>query len=166
MVMACAGDVPTLETLAAVDLIRRLLPDLRVRVVNVVDLMTLTPREEHPHVMIRKGSPSFSIRRALSSAVARDEDVRNPLAPSRIVSDAWNPACASRADSTPVEAALPLWRCLAMVASPLSDSQRPDACVPASPRAIVIARTSRRSSFPAAAAAPKVLQVPVVCQNW
>jgi xylulose-5-phosphate/fructose-6-phosphate phosphoketolase len=49
VVMACAGDVPTLETLAAVDLIRRLLPDLRVRVVNVVDLMTLTPREEHPH---------------------------------------------------------------------------------------------------------------------
>ena len=49
VVMACAGDVPTLETLAAVDLIRKLLPDLRVRVVNVVDLMTLTPREEHPH---------------------------------------------------------------------------------------------------------------------
>ncbi len=49
VVMACAGDVPTLETLAAVDLIRRLLPDLRVRVVNVVDLMTLQPREEHPH---------------------------------------------------------------------------------------------------------------------
>ncbi len=48
VVMACAGDVPTLETLAAVDLIRRLLPDLRVRVVNVVDLMTLQPREEHP----------------------------------------------------------------------------------------------------------------------
>ena len=49
VVMACAGDVPTLETLAAVDLIRRLLPDIRVRVVNVVDLMTLQPREEHPH---------------------------------------------------------------------------------------------------------------------
>ena len=49
VVMACAGDVPTLETLAAVDLIRKLLPDLRVRVVNVVDLMTLQPREEHPH---------------------------------------------------------------------------------------------------------------------
>jgi xylulose-5-phosphate/fructose-6-phosphate phosphoketolase len=49
IVMACAGDVPTLETLAAVDLIRKLLPDVRVRVVNVVDLMTLQPREEHPH---------------------------------------------------------------------------------------------------------------------
>jgi xylulose-5-phosphate/fructose-6-phosphate phosphoketolase len=47
--MACAGDVPTLETLAAVDLIRRHLPELKVRVVNVVDLMTLQPREEHPH---------------------------------------------------------------------------------------------------------------------
>jgi len=49
VVMACAGDVPTLETLAAVDLIRKLLPGIRVRVVNVVDLMTLQPREEHPH---------------------------------------------------------------------------------------------------------------------
>ena len=49
VVMACAGDVPTLETLAAVDLLRQYLPDLRVRVINVVDLMTLQPREEHPH---------------------------------------------------------------------------------------------------------------------
>ncbi len=49
VVMACAGDVPTLEVLAAVDLLRRHLPDLKVRVVNVVDLMTLQPREEHPH---------------------------------------------------------------------------------------------------------------------
>ena len=49
VVMACAGDVPTLETLAAADLLRELLPDLRVRVVNVVDLMTLQPPEEHPH---------------------------------------------------------------------------------------------------------------------
>jgi xylulose-5-phosphate/fructose-6-phosphate phosphoketolase len=47
--MACAGDVPTLETLAAVDVLRNLVPDLRVRVVNVVDLMTLQPRSEHPH---------------------------------------------------------------------------------------------------------------------
>ncbi len=46
--MACAGDVPTLETLAAVDLLRRLLPALRVRVVNVVDLMTLEPHADHP----------------------------------------------------------------------------------------------------------------------
>ena len=49
VVMACSGDVPTLETLAAVDLIRRHLPDLKVRVVNVVDLMRLQPEGEHPH---------------------------------------------------------------------------------------------------------------------
>jgi xylulose-5-phosphate/fructose-6-phosphate phosphoketolase len=49
VVMACAGDVPTLETLAAVDLLRTHLPDLRIRVVNVVDLMTLQPNTEHPH---------------------------------------------------------------------------------------------------------------------
>jgi xylulose-5-phosphate/fructose-6-phosphate phosphoketolase len=49
LVMACAGDVPTIETLAAVDLLRRLVPELRVRVVNVVDLMTLQPPGEHPH---------------------------------------------------------------------------------------------------------------------
>jgi xylulose-5-phosphate/fructose-6-phosphate phosphoketolase len=49
VVMACAGDVPTLETLAAVDLLRKYLPTLKVRVVNVVDLMTLQPHEEHPH---------------------------------------------------------------------------------------------------------------------
>ncbi|MGH2690370.1 MAG: phosphoketolase family protein, partial [Actinomycetota bacterium] len=50
-VMACAGDVPTLETLAAVDLLRREVPHLRVRVVNVVDLMRLQPPDEHPHGM-------------------------------------------------------------------------------------------------------------------
>ncbi|MET8144030.1 phosphoketolase family protein [Sphaerisporangium sp. NPDC005288] len=49
VVLACAGDVPTLETLAAADLLRRHLPDLRVRVVNVVDLMRLQPDTEHPH---------------------------------------------------------------------------------------------------------------------
>jgi xylulose-5-phosphate/fructose-6-phosphate phosphoketolase len=49
VVMACAGDVPTLETLAAVSLLRRYLPDLKVRVVNVVDLMKLQPPTEHPH---------------------------------------------------------------------------------------------------------------------
>ncbi|PWU05488.1 MAG: phosphoketolase [Terriglobia bacterium] len=49
VVMACAGDIPTLETLAAVDWLRRHLPDLRIRVVNVVDLMTLQPPTEHPH---------------------------------------------------------------------------------------------------------------------
>jgi len=49
VVMACCGDVPTLETLAAVDLIRRHRSNLKIRVVNVVDLMTLQPRSEHPH---------------------------------------------------------------------------------------------------------------------
>ncbi len=49
VVMACAGDVPTLETLAAVTLLRGLVPDIRIRVVNVVDLMTLQPASEHPH---------------------------------------------------------------------------------------------------------------------
>ncbi len=49
VVMACAGDVPTLETLAAVELLRVHAPDLKVRVVNVVDLMTLQPESEHPH---------------------------------------------------------------------------------------------------------------------
>ncbi len=49
VVMACAGDVPTLETLAAVDLLRQHVPDLRLRVVNVVDLMALEPQSEHPH---------------------------------------------------------------------------------------------------------------------
>jgi xylulose-5-phosphate/fructose-6-phosphate phosphoketolase len=49
VVMACCGDVPTLETLAAVDLLRQQLPDLKVRVVNVVNLMKLQPAEEHPH---------------------------------------------------------------------------------------------------------------------
>jgi xylulose-5-phosphate/fructose-6-phosphate phosphoketolase len=49
VVMACAGDVPTMETLAAVVLLRSLAPDLKVRVVNVVDLMALQPPSEHPH---------------------------------------------------------------------------------------------------------------------
>ena len=49
VVLACAGDIPTLETLAAASLLREALPDLRVRVVNVVDLMRLQPDTEHPH---------------------------------------------------------------------------------------------------------------------
>lgn len=49
VVMACAGDVPTLETLAAVDLLYQNFPDIKIRVVNVVDLMTLQPPSEHPH---------------------------------------------------------------------------------------------------------------------
>ena len=58
--MACAGDVPTLETLAAVDLLRQHLPDLKVRVVNVVDLMRLQPPTEHPH-----GLSDLRVRRAV-----------------------------------------------------------------------------------------------------
>ncbi len=49
VVMASAGDVPTMESMAAVDLLRRHVPDLKIRVVNVVDLMTLQPRSDHPH---------------------------------------------------------------------------------------------------------------------
>jgi xylulose-5-phosphate/fructose-6-phosphate phosphoketolase len=56
VVMACAGDVPTLETLAAVTLLRAYIPDIRIRVVNVVDLMVLQPQSEHPHGL---GEPDF-----------------------------------------------------------------------------------------------------------
>lgn len=49
VVMACAGDVPTLETLAAVDLIRKHIPELKIRVINIVDLMVLQPQRDHPH---------------------------------------------------------------------------------------------------------------------
>ena len=49
VVIACAGDVPVLETLAAVDILRQRFPDLKIRVINVVDLMTLQPHNEHPH---------------------------------------------------------------------------------------------------------------------
>jgi xylulose-5-phosphate/fructose-6-phosphate phosphoketolase len=49
VVMACCGDVPTMEALAAVTLLKARIPDLRIRVVNVVDLMTLQPTSEHPH---------------------------------------------------------------------------------------------------------------------
>lgn len=49
VVMACAGDVPTLETMAAVDLLRQWLPELQVRVVNVVDLLALQTQDQHPH---------------------------------------------------------------------------------------------------------------------
>ena len=49
VVMACCGDVPTLETLAAVSILRKHLPDLCIRVINIVDLMKLQPSSEHPH---------------------------------------------------------------------------------------------------------------------
>ena len=59
VVMACAGDVPTLETLAAVSLLRQFFPDLKVRVVNVVDLMKLQPASEHPHGLSDKEFDTF-----------------------------------------------------------------------------------------------------------
>jgi xylulose-5-phosphate/fructose-6-phosphate phosphoketolase len=59
VVMACAGDVPTLETLAAIDILRQNLPDLKIRMVNVVDLMTLQPQTEHPHGLSDKDFDSI-----------------------------------------------------------------------------------------------------------
>jgi xylulose-5-phosphate/fructose-6-phosphate phosphoketolase len=53
--MACCGDVPTLETLAAVDLLRQHLPELNVRVVNIVNLMKLQSPREHPHGLSDRG---------------------------------------------------------------------------------------------------------------
>ncbi len=66
VVMACAGDIPTLETLAAVDLLRQHFLDLRIRVVNVVDLMTLQPSTEHPHGLSDKDFDSiFTVDRPI-----------------------------------------------------------------------------------------------------
>ncbi len=59
VVMACAGDVPTLETLAAVDILRQKFPVLKIRVINVVDLMTLQPQSEHPHGLSDKDFDSL-----------------------------------------------------------------------------------------------------------
>ncbi len=59
VVMGCCGDVPTLETLAAVDILRQRIPDLKVRVVNVVDLMTLQSASEHPHGLSDKDFDSL-----------------------------------------------------------------------------------------------------------
>ncbi len=59
VVMACAGDVPALETLAAVSILRERIPDLKIRVVNVVDLMTLQPPGEHPHGLSGKDFDSL-----------------------------------------------------------------------------------------------------------
>ena len=59
VVMACCGDVPTLETLAAVELLRQHIPELKVRVVNIVDLMTLQPASEHPHGLSDKDFDSL-----------------------------------------------------------------------------------------------------------
>jgi xylulose-5-phosphate/fructose-6-phosphate phosphoketolase len=66
VVMACAGDVPTMETLAAVDFLRAHIPELKIRVVNVMDLMTLQPREEHPNGLSSKEFDSlFTVDRPI-----------------------------------------------------------------------------------------------------
>jgi xylulose-5-phosphate/fructose-6-phosphate phosphoketolase len=59
VVMACCGDVPTIEILAAVSILRKLFPDLKIRVINVVDLMTLQPSSEHPHGLSDKDFDSL-----------------------------------------------------------------------------------------------------------
>ena len=74
VVLACAGDVPTLETLAAASILRDRVPDLRVRVVNVVDLMRLLPESEHPH-----GLPGPRVRHAVHRRQA--DRVRVPRLP-------------------------------------------------------------------------------------
>jgi len=68
VVMACAGDVPTLETLAAVSILRSALPELKIRVVNVVDLMRLQPDTEHPHGCATRTSTRCSRRTNPSSS--------------------------------------------------------------------------------------------------
>ena len=68
VVMACCGDRPTLETLAAVDLLRTYFPDLKIRVINVVDLMRLQPEEEHPHGLPDKTSTACSRPTSRSSS--------------------------------------------------------------------------------------------------
>lgn len=59
IIMACCGDIPTLETLAAVDLLRTLIPTIKIRVINVVDLMVLQPQTEHPHGLSDKEFNDF-----------------------------------------------------------------------------------------------------------
>jgi phosphoketolase len=61
VVIACCGDAPTLEILAAVSILREHLPDLKIRVVNVVDLMKLQPQSEHPHGLSDADSDSDSV---------------------------------------------------------------------------------------------------------
>ena len=60
--MTCCGDVPTLETLAAVSILNEHLPELKVRVINVVDLMKLQPQSEHPHGLSDTNFDAFSLR--------------------------------------------------------------------------------------------------------
>ena len=72
VVMACCGDVPTLETLAAVSILREHLPDLKIRLVNVVDLMRLQPEREHPHGLSdRQFRPAVHPRQASDLCLPR-----------------------------------------------------------------------------------------------
>jgi len=64
VVMACCGDTPTLEILAAVSILRQHLPDLKIRVINVVDLMKLQPKTEHPHGLSETVTIRYSRRQA------------------------------------------------------------------------------------------------------
>ena len=68
MVMACCGDTPTLETLAAVSILRKELPELKIRVVNVVDLMKLQPHTEHPHGLTDSRTTTRSLPRISPSS--------------------------------------------------------------------------------------------------
>ena len=61
--MACAGDIPTAEALAAVAILRERCPDLKIRFVNVVDLFRLMPEEEHPHGLVATASSTACLRR-------------------------------------------------------------------------------------------------------
>jgi xylulose-5-phosphate/fructose-6-phosphate phosphoketolase len=71
VVMACCGDTPALETLAAVSILREHLPDLKIRVVNVVDLMKLEPESEHPHGLSSAAYDALFTRRSTSSSTPR-----------------------------------------------------------------------------------------------
>lgn len=59
IIMACCGDIPTLETLAAVSILKQLIPDIKIRVINVIDLMVLQPQSEHPHGLSDKEFDDF-----------------------------------------------------------------------------------------------------------
>ena len=83
VVMGCAGDVPTLETLAAVTLLRKYVPDIRVRVVNVVDLMALQPGSEHPHGWEDARFDAVSSATSRSFRVPRLSGHHSPLTPAR-----------------------------------------------------------------------------------
>src|SRR6266566_4601327 len=94
-VVACCGDVPTLETLAAVELLRKYFPELKVRVINVVDLMKLQPQSEHPHGLSDQNIEQLAINtiRTLSidaAQAARSGHPGTPMALAPLVYTIWN----------------------------------------------------------------------------